>query len=148
MSHIVAICHIAVDMSNQGKICPKKVKKMFYTNGAPYKFILLVNLNQINLTRTNQRGQFKSNVSLYLLYYAEACNELAGPISVSLRLGNTASFEEMLQRWLIIGNTVSDLTSRDLNLRPPVSETNMLPLDQLAGTRQFRRIKFDAKIPN
>ena len=27
--HIVAICHIAVEMSNRGKICPYKKKKMF-----------------------------------------------------------------------------------------------------------------------
>ena len=31
-----------------------------------------------------------------LLYEAEACNELAGPISASLRPDNTASFEEIL----------------------------------------------------
>ena len=29
--------------------------------------------------------KIKSNLSLYLLYYAEACNEFAGPISASLR---------------------------------------------------------------
>ena len=52
----------------------------------------------------------KSNLSLYSLYYAEACNELAGPISASLRPGNTAPFEEMSQRWRAVGNTVSDLT--------------------------------------
>ena len=40
-------------------------------------------------------NQIKSNLSLYSLYYAEACNELAGPISASLRPGNTAPFEEM-----------------------------------------------------
>ena len=34
----------------------------------------------------------KSNLSLYLLYYDEACSELAEPISASLRPGNTASF--------------------------------------------------------
>ena len=33
-----------------------------------------------------------------------------GPISASLRPGNTASFEEMSQRWRVVGNTVSDLT--------------------------------------
>ena len=33
-----------------------------------------------------------------ILRYIEACNELVGPISASLRLGNTASFKEMLQR--------------------------------------------------
>ena len=52
----------------------------------------------------------KSNLSLYLLDYAEVCNELAGPISASLRPGNTAPFEEMSQRWRAVGNTVSDLT--------------------------------------
>ena len=30
------------------------------------------------------KNKFKSKLSLYLLYYAEACNKLAGPISVSL----------------------------------------------------------------
>ena len=52
----------------------------------------------------------KSNLSLYSLYCAEACNELAGPISASLLPGNIASFEEMLQRWRAVGYTVSDLT--------------------------------------
>ena len=50
------------------------------------------------------------SLSLYSLHYAEACNELAAPISASLRPGNTAPFEEMSQRWRAVGNTVSDLT--------------------------------------
>ena len=58
----------------------------------------------------NQLQYIKSNLSLYSLDYAEACNELAGPISASLRPGNTAPFEEMSQRWRAVGNTVSDLT--------------------------------------
>ena len=45
------------------------------------------------------------------MYYAEACNKFAGPISASLRPGNTAPFEEMLQRWQAVGNTVCDLTN-------------------------------------
>ena len=53
---------------------------------------------------------FKSNLSLYSLYYAEACNELSGPNSASLRPGNTASFEETLLHWRAVGNTASDLT--------------------------------------
>ena len=56
---------------------------------------------------------FKSNLIkslLYSLYYAEACNELAGLNSASMRPRNTASFEEMSQRWRVVGNTVSDLT--------------------------------------
>ena len=49
------------------------------------------------------------NLSLYSQCYAKACNECAGPISASLRPGNTASFEEMLERWRAVGNTVSNL---------------------------------------
>ena len=49
---------------------------------------------------------------------AEACNKL-GPIFASLRAGNIVRFEEMSQRWRAVGNTVSDLTRRDLNLRSP-----------------------------
>ena len=47
---------------------------------------------------------------IYSLYYAEACNELAGLISTTLRPGSKPSFKEMSQRWRAIGNTVSDLT--------------------------------------
>ena len=53
---------------------------------------------------------YKSNLSLNSLDYAEACNELAGLVSASLRPGNTAPFEEMSQRWRAVGDTVSDLT--------------------------------------
>ena len=56
------------------------------------------------------RWVLKSNLSLYSLQYAEACNEFAGPISASLRQGNTDPFEEMSQRWRAVGNTVFDLT--------------------------------------
>ena len=51
----------------------------------------------------------KSNLLLYLLRHAEACNKC---------LGNTDSFEEMLQQWRTIGNAVSDLTLRPLALEP------------------------------
>ena len=61
--------------------------------------------------------EFKSNLLLYLLYYAEACNKFAGPISASLCAGNTAPFEEMLQRWQAVSNTVSDLTSPRFELQ-------------------------------
>ena len=66
----------------------------------------------IIFSNTNSIGKddIKSYLSLYSLDYAEACNELAGPISASLRPGNTAPFEEMSQRWRAVGNTVSDLT--------------------------------------
>ena len=57
-----------------------------------------------------EQRNVKSNLSVYSLYYAEACNEFAGPISASWRRNNTAPFEEMLQQWRAVGNTVSDLT--------------------------------------
>ena len=44
----------------------------------------------------NPKAELKSNLSLYSLYYAEACNELAGPISASLRwqaVGNCVGFD-------------------------------------------------------
>ena len=55
-------------------------------------------------------GVFKSNLLLYSLIYAKACNKFVGSISASLPLGSTASFEETSQRWRVVGNTVSNLT--------------------------------------
>ena len=57
---------------------------------------------------------------------------MAGPISASLRQGNTAPFEKMSQRWRAVGNTVSDLTcskfepqtSRSRDERVPARPTN------------------------
>ena len=51
-----------------------------------------------------------SNMSSYLLYNAEACSEIARPISASLRPASTAPFKGMSQRWRTIGNTVFNLT--------------------------------------
>ena len=44
------------------------------------------------------KKNIRSNLSLHSLYYTEACNELAGPISTSLLSCNSAPFKEMLQR--------------------------------------------------
>ena len=62
--------------------------------------------------RSNTR--FKSNQ----IFYYTCCITLSlwGPISASLRPGNTAPFEEMSQRWRAVGNTVSDLTGPRLEL--------------------------------
>ena len=58
---------------------------------------------------------------------------LAEPVSVSLRHGNTAFFEEMSQLWWDVGTTVSIWPARDLNLWSTAREKNALPHDQLAG---------------
>ena len=39
-------------------------------------------------------NQTNSNISLYSLYYAEACHEFAGPIFMSLRLQVTQLFSK------------------------------------------------------
>ena len=49
-----------------------------------------------------------------------------GYLRVILPVGNTDFFEEMSQRWRVVGNTASDLTARDLKLRPPPSKTLLL----------------------
>ena len=48
------------------------------------------------------------------------------------RAAQLQPFEEILQRWRAVNNTVSDLAARDLNLRPPAPETNECLLDRLA----------------
>ena len=72
--------------------------------------MLLADVKYFNFGVLSYRNQFKSNLSLYSLHYAEGYFELPGPNSASLRVGNTASFEEMSQRWPAVGNTVSNLT--------------------------------------
>ena len=49
----------------------------------------------------------QSNISLYSLYCAEACNELAGPISASLRWAT----QLLLKKCRSVGNTVVDVTN-------------------------------------
>ena len=49
--------------------------------------------------------EIKIKSFLFSLYYAEACNEFAGPISASLRPGNTAPLEKLLQQWWAVGNS-------------------------------------------
>ena len=93
----------------------------------------------------------KSNLSLNSLYCAEACNELFEPISLSFRPGNTASFEEMLQRRRAVNNTVSDLTG--LKFEPQTSRTRdqSVTLDQLASDliciTHSRWLKFNSRMP-
>ena len=53
------------------------------------------------LEAKNRKKWTKLAYRYFLEYYAELRE---------LRPGNTASFEEMLQRWRASGNTVSDLT--------------------------------------
>ena len=80
-------------------------KNQFLRNAFAKRYLLR------DFTITIAHKNFKSNQIVHSLLYAKACNELAGPISASLHLGNIAPFEEMPQRWRAVGNTVSDLTS-------------------------------------
>ena len=78
-----------------------------------WRNIFFCNINtkkKQNVILSDSTFKFKSNLSLYSLYYAEACSKSAWPISASLHPGNTASFEKMLLWWRAVGSTVSDLT--------------------------------------
>ena len=99
---------------------------------------------------TEVNHQTKKIKSLrYSLYYAEACNEFARPISTSLRLWATQLFSK---KWCSGGEllaTLSVLTSP--RLKPQTSHSkNTLPLIQLAGQllTYFKKIgKGLARVP-
>ena len=100
--------------------------------------------------KTNQIFRYTRCITL------KCVTSLRGHLRIIAPAGNTAPFEEMLQRWravgntvsdltvnirIIVGNTVSDLTARDSNLRPPAPKTNTSPLDQLAGIAENSLLK-------
>ena len=80
----------------------------------------------------------KSNLLLYSLYHRKRVTSLRGP---SPR--HYARETQLLSKKCGSGGeplaTLSNLTARDLNLRPPAPETNALPLDKLAGPSPKRR---------
>ena len=69
---------------------------------------MLFKNNKITVTLGDQ-NQIKYFIILAVLRHS--VYRVDGPISESLRLGNTAPFEEMSQRWRAVSNTASDLTS-------------------------------------
>ena len=77
----------------------------------------------------------KSNLSLHLLYYAKACNELVVPDFASSLWGNTARFEEMSRRWRVVGNTLFNLTAPRFESLTPAPVANALSLDLQASPR-------------
>ena len=66
-------------------------------------------LKVFTLCHHGARLVIKSNLLLYSMHYAEACNKFVRPIFASLLPGSTF-FEEMSQRWPAVGNSVSNLT--------------------------------------
>ena len=91
-------------------------------------------LSSANRTYHCYALNFKSNFSLYSLYYCEVCNEFAGPISVSLCLQATQLLSNNCRSG---GEPLATLCSIwsawDLNLRPTDLETYVLSLGQLVG---------------
>ena len=75
----------------------------------------------------------KSSLLLYSLYYAETCDEWAGPISALLRLRATQLFLKICRSGgepLVILCPI--WPTHHLNLGPPAPETNAWPLDQFS----------------
>ena len=70
-------------------------------------------------------SNYKSNLSLYSLYYAEACNQFAGLISAALR---PRSIELLSKKCCSGGEPLATLCpirpARDLNLRSSAPEMN------------------------
>ena len=93
---------------------------------------LRLGLHVADYETTSVLFQIKINLLLYLLYYAEACNDLTGTFPTSLRPINTASFEEISQQWRAIGNTAFDMTSPRFEPLTSCLETKALSLDLLA----------------
>ena len=80
-----------------------------------------------------QKKKIKS--SLYSLYYAQMCNEFVWSFAPTLRLGNTAPFEEKSQRWQTVGNSVLDLIGPEFE--PLTSRTRAEHVTALASGSQF-----------
>ena len=55
----------------------------------------------------------KNQIFTYSLYYAQMCDEFAGPFAAALRWGNAAPFKEKSQRWRAVGNSVFNLTGSE-----------------------------------
>ena len=141
-------CSIAdlYEFNERARLCVKLWQTSYHRKNRQPTYISNYNFNcsgcffsQLSYFAREQKMQFffwnlkfKLNISLLSLHYAEAWNELVGPIFASLRPGDKAPLDEMSQQWRAIGNIVSDLTGRDLNFWPPAPETNLLTLDQLA----------------
>ena len=66
--------------------------------------------SSVRANKAVSSNESKSNLLLSSLYYSEASYKFAGPISASLHLGYTAPFEEILQLWRAVSNTMFDLT--------------------------------------
>ena len=90
--------------------------------------------NEINLSLLLQ---------IYSLYYAEACSDFAGPISTSLRPGNTAPFEEMLQRWRADGNSVPNLISPRFDSQTSSSRDERAPAQPTGRSNQEAKMKIE-----
>ena len=84
-------------------------------------------MNRITLHRMN----IGKLLSFYSLYYAQACSELAGPISASLLSGNNVATMSKKCRGggELLAIPCPILPAQDLNLRPPAPETNAVTLN-------------------
>ena len=122
ISHLRPICVNPIRQPNLNKLahwCSEKIPCWF----------------DVPLYRQTQWVKLISNLSLYMLCYAEAFTELAGPNSSHCAYRQYSFFRRIL--FCIGSEPLATLypiwPARDLNLRLPDPETNALPLDQLAS---------------
>ena len=96
-------------------------------------FQLLPN-NQLSNIRITFQQQIKSNVLLYSLCNAEACNELADPSPRHCARTTQLLSKNYRRGWRAVGNSVFDLTNPRFELQTSRSiDKRALPFDQLVG---------------
>ena len=83
-------------------------------------------LLQAGRSKSNQIFHYTRNIT------RKRVTSLRDPSRFIASVGNTAPFEEMSQQWQAVGNTVFDMTGPRFEPRTSRSETNALPLDELA----------------
>ena len=82
---------------------------------------------------------FKFNLSLFSLYYAEACNVSGAHFRVMAPAGNVARSKKFLKGGKPMATLCPISPAGDLNLRPPIPDVNALRLDLIQRfiIRQF-----------
>ena len=121
--------------SSLSALCPFTQRKYpsFCLSLSPTQYWACSKRSARKIFLQKETGNAKSNLLLYPLYFAEACNKLAGPKSVSLRMRTT---QLLLKKCRIGGEPLSTLClispDRNLKLRLPAPETGALTITMKA----------------
>ena len=111
----------------------------FYTNLCTLAVLMQLLVLELRKFELLSKKVYKSNFSLYLLHYAKACNELAGPVS-----DNRAPFETNV---VTVASCCQQSTvcpiwlARDLNFQTSRSGDKCATAHQLDGNKVYISLK-------